>query len=276
MKLDRLLSVIKVIPVKLITLLLIGLLITMMLTFNKAQDSSIDKRRADLLAEAYSNLKQRVSYKSIEIGKPITLYDGTKFTINDIQVFQPSYIARSGRDDVHKYIAIAVDIEINKEIDKIYEYNPEYPKSKSIQIYTSKDEIDNYFAENIIAPPGPHNPHSMKWAMEELEHELRLVFRDQLISRFDPYYIRLAFDKESAQPRIFRLWNDYEKRRDIGKSYIDAPRKLRGWVTWIFRVNEAFIDDKIDNTFAEGLGIKYKNSGGNIEQFLKELGKSER
>lgn len=277
MKLDGLLSKLKVILFKPIVILLIGLFIVLLLILKsqspKTQDSFEEKRRADLFAEAYSILKEETAYKNPKIGKQITLYDGTKFTINDVQVFQPSYIARSGRDDAHKYIAIAVDIEINKEIDKVYGYNPE---SKNIQIYTSKDAIDNNFAENIVAPPGAYNPHSMKWAMEELEHELRLVFTDSFITRLDPYYVRLAFDKESAQPSIFRLWRDYEKRRDGSKSYIDAPRKLRGWVTWIFRVHEAFIDDKVDYTFAEGLGIKYKNSGGNVEQLLKELGKAVR
>ena len=229
------------------------------------QQNTNDKARANVLAEAYQELEEQSIYKTIEIGKPTLLYDGTKITVYDIQIFQPQQVSRSGFDDHAKYLAIALDIEINKDIKKINKYNS---VSKSIEMFSDKASIDGYFAETIFDLDNyAYNPHSMKWAIQELEYELRLLFIDKTTIRLDPYFTRLAFDKESAQPSIFRLWSDYQKRSN-DTIYVDAPRKMRGWVTWIFKVDEAFADDKVDYTFAEGMLLKYKNSGGALENFI--------
>lgn len=252
----------KKLPFLLLLFLLIGGILIFAYSLTQRTDKN-DKAR-------HQELEEQTTYKGIEIGKPTLLYDGTKLTVYDIQIYEPAQISRS-RSDSNKYIAVALDIEVNKEINKIRAYNP---LTKSINLLTDKSSIDRYYAEDIFdINNNAYNPHSMKWAMQELEYELRLLFTDKTITRLDPYFVRLAFDKESAQPRIFRVWNDYEKRRNISVSYVDAPRKIKGWVTWIFKVDEAFKTDKIDYSFGEGLVIKYKNSTGNIEELLKELGK---
>lgn len=232
------------------------------------QENNKDKIRADLLADAYQELDDQNDYKIIKIGKPSLLYDGTKFTVYNIQIYEPAQIVRYQSGDNSKYIAIALDVEIDRQIDKVRIY---FEESKSIYVYTDKKNIDNYFSETIVDPNfRATNSHSMKWAMEELEHELMLFITDKTGTRLDGNYIRLAFNKESSQPNIFTLWREY-KSKDM--TYVDAPRKLRGWVTWIFKVDEGFIDDKVDYSFGESLYLKYKNTGGNLDDLLEELGK---
>lgn len=229
-----------------------------------------EKDRADILAEAYSELEQHNKYKTIEIGKPTLLYDGTKITVHNVQLYEPAQISRN-RGDSAKYIAIALDIEIDRERNRITRYNS---YTKSITFYTDKETIDESYAERILdLRNNAINPHSMKWTMQELEYELRLLFTDKATTKLDPYFIRLAFDKESSQPSIFNLWRDYQKKT-TDTTFIDAPRKIRGWVTWIFKIDESFIDDKVDNTFADNLVVKYKNSGGYLNDLFEQLGKT--
>lgn len=258
---------------KTIFFLLLLPIVVAILTFSyKAppQQNTNDKARADVLAETYQELEEQNIYKTIEIGKPTLLYDGTKITLYDIQLYEPAQVIRN-RSDSAKYIAIALDIEIDKERNRVMRYNS---YTKSITFYTDKETIDNSYAERIFDPRNnASNPHSMKWIMQELELELRLVFTDRTLTRLDPNFIRLAFDKESSQPSIFKLWRDYEKKT-TDTTFIDAPRKIRGWVTWIFKIDESFITDKVDNTFAESLMVKYKNSGAYLNDLFEQLGKT--
>ena len=249
-----------------IVILLFG--ITGLLWFKSStKPSELAINNLQLYADAYEELKVQSFYKGIEAKKQILLYDGSKLTVYDAKIYEPSQISRN-KNDRAKYIAIALDIELDIDKNKIYFSSP---TDKSIEVRSDKETINQFFAENIVDISGTaRNPHSMKWIMQSLKYDMLLSIDD---IRLDPYYVRLAFEKESYQPNIFTLWNDYEKKSN-DTTYVDAPRKLRGWITWILRVNGAFENDRVDGSFSEGILLKYKNSSTQLPFLIEQLDKS--
>lgn len=107
-------------------------------------------------------------------------------------------------------------------------------------------------------------------------------FKDELILRPDrlgyskldtSYFPHITMSKEqTAKPDLLDLWHQIDMSY-IDRKINDYPPSIRGWITFILKKDEFSLEEKVDDSFAQGVLLIFDKTSINIEWLLKQLGR---